>query len=437
MGTGPVKTKPNPLGDHWCDLLDGVLGVTPQERQSVLNRGSEWLTPCLRTELPCLSELLRTLQAIQRKWITPPTWGDNHWEFQPLFFNPNLNDKKYSKKRGYLNSEDFGFKPDVFLLNLKLTNLCRKGDLETRVNILTKVFGPQISNWLGVKRLQNFVKKLPTKIPSKVPSIPTQSPPTQGWYWEELSDLFENTVKGGKNYREVLFQRRLLKIDISKEKSQFKADNLCTDEALLSRQSLHWMELGVGCLDTNIKLYHGKKKFGAEISHFSDKDRHCSYCLDTLGRRVDQTFLHGSLECPQVSKLYRGMAQIFGFHETLPTNPKDVFIWRKFFKGVNQKERNFGREAFFKIINMSTAHHINNQIKLGSYATITSTANYIQNQFKNILTNYPKSRFAHILSKQEILDGLKKSGFSPTVWSRVLLYETIDLFEVHVRKLKF
>ena len=128
------------------------------------------------------------------------------------------------------------------------------------------------------------------------------------------------------------------------------------------------------------------------------------------------------------------MAQIFGFNETLPPNPKDIFIWKFFFKGVNQKERNFGREAFSKIINMSTAHHINNQIKLGSYATITSTANYIQNQLKNILTNYPKSRFAHILSKQEILDGLKKSGFSPTVWSRVLLYETIDLFEVHVQK---
>ena len=194
------------------------------------------------------------------------------------------------------------------------------------------------------------------------------------------------------------------------------------------------MELGVGCLDTNIKIYHGKKKYGAELSHFSDKDRHCPYCLNTLGRRVDQTFLHGSLECPQVSKLYRGMAQIFGFHETLPTNPKDVFIWRKFFKGVNQKERNFGREAFFKIINMSTAHHINNQVKLGSLATISSTANYIQSQCKNILSNYPKSRFAHILSKQEILDGLKESGFSPTVWSRVLLFETIDSFEVHVQK---
>merc|ERR1712215_250239 len=156
------------------------------------------------------------------------------------------------------------------------------------------------------------------------------------------SDLFENTVKGGKNYREVLFQRKLLKIDISKEKSRFKADNLSTDEALLSRQSLHLMELGVGCLGTNIKIYHGKKKFGSELSHFSNKDRHCPYCLNTLGCQVDQTFLHGSLECPQISKLYRGMAQIFCFHETLPSNPEDIFIWKICFKGVNLNERNYG-----------------------------------------------------------------------------------------------
>merc|ERR1712215_580844 len=61
-----------------------------------------------------------------------------------------------------------------------------------------------------------------------------------------------------------------------------------------------------------------------------------------------------------------------------------IFLYGNFFfKGINQKERNYGREAFFKIINMSTAHHINNQIKLGSYATIKSTANYIQSQVKN------------------------------------------------------
>ena len=120
----------------------------------------------------------------------------------------------------------------------------------------------------------------------------------------------------------------MLKVDCTKEKMRFKAENLSADEALLSRKSLHWMELGVGCLDSNIKLYYGKTKFAAKLSHFSNTDRHCPYCLDTLGRRVDQTFLHGCLECPKVSKLYRGMAQIFGFTETLPLNAKDVLIWK-------------------------------------------------------------------------------------------------------------
>ena len=78
------------------------------------------------------------------------------------------------------------------------------------------------------------------------------------------------------------------------------------------------------------------------------------------------------------------MAQIFGFHETLPLNAKDIFIWKKFYKGDGSKERNHGREAFFKVINMSTAHHINLQRKSGSDATIKSTAIFIQQQIYNI-----------------------------------------------------
>merc|ERR1712215_637095 len=107
---------------------------------------------------------------------------------------------------------------------------------ETRLNKLTKEFGPQISNWLGVKRLQTFINKLPTKEPLKFPTLPTQSPPTEVWYWEELSDLFVNRERGGKNYREVLYQ--------------------------------------------------SKKKIGAEISHFSKRDRHCPYWPNPLGRQV-------------------------------------------------------------------------------------------------------------------------------------------------------
>ena len=47
FGTGPANMDPSPLGDHWCDLLDGVLGIKPNER----NRGSEWPTSNLRLNI--------------------------------------------------------------------------------------------------------------------------------------------------------------------------------------------------------------------------------------------------------------------------------------------------------------------------------------------------------------------------------------------------
>ena len=71
FGNGPANKDPSPLEDHWCDLLDDALGIKPNERLSTLNRGSEWLNSKLKVDHPCLSEILRTLQAIQRKWISP------------------------------------------------------------------------------------------------------------------------------------------------------------------------------------------------------------------------------------------------------------------------------------------------------------------------------------------------------------------------------
>ena len=120
-----------PLDDHWCDLFDKIFGVEPHERMSIINRGAEFLTSRVLEYYPCITDFLKTLQFIQKKWITPPETGDNHWEFQPIFYNPNINFKKLSKGRKFIIPEDFGFKPDSFLLGLKLTDICNKGEFET------------------------------------------------------------------------------------------------------------------------------------------------------------------------------------------------------------------------------------------------------------------------------------------------------------------
>ena len=55
-----------PLDDHWCDILDMILDVTPQERLSILNRGSEFLTNKVLKYYPCLTEFLISLQNIKK-----------------------------------------------------------------------------------------------------------------------------------------------------------------------------------------------------------------------------------------------------------------------------------------------------------------------------------------------------------------------------------
>merc|ERR1711888_516538 len=98
---------------------------------SIINRVSEFLTKKVLKYYPCLTEFLISLQTIKKKWLTPTDSGDNRWEFRAIFYNPNINFKKFSKRRKFLIPKDFGFKPDSFILSFKLTDICHKGELET------------------------------------------------------------------------------------------------------------------------------------------------------------------------------------------------------------------------------------------------------------------------------------------------------------------
>merc|ERR1712208_211515 len=62
-----------PLNDHWCDILDMILDVTPQECMSVINTGSEFLTQKVLKYYPCLTEFLISLQNIKKSGSRLPT----------------------------------------------------------------------------------------------------------------------------------------------------------------------------------------------------------------------------------------------------------------------------------------------------------------------------------------------------------------------------
>ena len=77
--------------------------------------------------------------------------------------------------------------------------------METNVERLKKVFGPiNWAKWLNVNQLRDNIKTLPILNPKKFPSLPLQDVPDEGFFIEELSDLFYVSKKGGKNYRNAL-----------------------------------------------------------------------------------------------------------------------------------------------------------------------------------------------------------------------------------------
>merc|ERR1712105_23073 len=145
----------------------------------------------------------------------------------------------------YIIPEDFGFTPDNDILSLKLTDICNEGKLETDEVRLERVFG--IENWarkLGVNQIRNNVQNLPLLKPTKFPSLPLQKVPEEGYYFEELSDLFYISKKGGQNYRNALNPTKIgQKIKIDTEKSRFGCNNNDTDIILDARKSVQlWMK---------------------------------------------------------------------------------------------------------------------------------------------------------------------------------------------------
>ena len=300
--------------------------------------------------------------------------------------------------------------------------------METNEERLEKVFGPL--NWarrLSVNKLRANIRTLPTLFPKKFPSLPQQNIPDKGFYFEELSDLFYVSKKGGQNYCNALNPVKIgQKTKIDAEKSRFGCQDTDTEIILNARRALHWQEINNQILDSNLKLFYGKTKFAAQLSNFVGGNRHCTSCLVKYGKSVDETFIHGCYDCPDVKKHYRRVAEIFGFSDVDTLTPKDTFVWKRYYK--RGLERDFDKEIYFKFINLHVYAELTKSKKYGNQPTISNLCNTICGAILNTITFFPNGKLAYALNRQSITRELLMSGFSPWVQSKLLLYEAIDKF---------
>merc|ERR1712055_209523 len=88
---------------------------------------------------------------------------------------------------------------------LGLLTFVMRGKLSTDAVKLKRAFG--FENWakpFAVNQLIGCLNKLPNINQTKFPSLPLQKPPLDMFFFEEVSDLFYISKKGGQNYRKAL-----------------------------------------------------------------------------------------------------------------------------------------------------------------------------------------------------------------------------------------
>ena len=105
-------------------------------------------------------------------------------------------------------------------------------------------FGNQQLHILEIHDLASYIAKL-FQDRVNFPYLPRQDPPINPFNFEELDDLFDKTMKGGKNYRmalKSLKQRKIItvKSDLDKYRARFGCNDITQDHLLQARKSMHW-----------------------------------------------------------------------------------------------------------------------------------------------------------------------------------------------------
>ena len=99
--------------DFWKLTLDKLFKVNPQNRITILNYGSEFLSPIINNcKYDIIKNMLQNLQDFLREFVTSPESGDNHFIFQSAFHNNNIVVKDRRNEK-WLTPEYYGWPKDL------------------------------------------------------------------------------------------------------------------------------------------------------------------------------------------------------------------------------------------------------------------------------------------------------------------------------------
>ena len=68
-------------------------------------------------------------------------------------------------------------------------------------------------------------------------------------------------------------------------------------------------------------------RFNAQLSKFTQFERHCQNCFYSFGNNLDEDFDHGSYSCPVLQKLIDSVLWVFNLQDFDNPTAHDMLVW--------------------------------------------------------------------------------------------------------------
>ena len=187
------------LDDHWADLVDSHLGITREDRDTILDYGPEKFNRIIKANLPGISSIFSGYKKVKNLFPTEPETMDNSWIMQNIFYNMNFNRKNPDNKSTvHLTPGFYGIPERYHTLNV--TELYPRGIFISKENLEEKIETRMVA--LSYNNLKTHIK---SKIghQKKYQAIPLKCVQRKGTH-PTIKSLMLNIKKGSGIYRKIL-----------------------------------------------------------------------------------------------------------------------------------------------------------------------------------------------------------------------------------------
>ena len=313
------------LDDHWADILDSILNLTPETRHTILKYGPERFNKIINMEIPGLSSILSSYKSLKQQFPTCPSTQDNSWLFQPVFFNTNFT-RKYpnSKKTTFLTPTFYGLRDSAHTLTL--------GEFFPNGVFIEK---NSLNTLTGSNLMQMQYENLKAHIKNKVglnkfyDAIPKLKLPQKKHTHSSIKSLMINTTQGSGTYRKIISKAHKIS-DVhnpSKWRAKLGDSQISRSQLKQARINLHSKYLGSDTADILTRLKLGKTLFGTQLYRCGISDTpYCNTCLRELNEEISENITHATYECEFVSTVVNEILETFFPHIADTFTIQDILL---------------------------------------------------------------------------------------------------------------